>query len=541
MSGPDPGESLQVECERLRARVVELEARVAACGKEQAAVREGAERFRAIFEHGLFAMGVADEEGRLLQCNPAFENLMGYTQEELLRLTFMDLTLPEDVPASKSLFRRLVGGEIDHFEVEKRYLRKDGSLLWCHTGVAAVRDASGRLLRTISTIADITQRVELEIQLARSQRLEAVGRLAGGVAHDFNNLLTVILGQADMALATLSPQDPLASALQGILDAGLRAAQLTDQLLAFSRRKLTNPRIMDINELLQGAEKLLRRLLPESIVLTLNLAPRLRTVRVDPAQLEQVIFNLAVNARDAMPDGGALTLRTADRQVDARFARNHPPMTPGAYVLISVADTGCGMDEETQRHIFDPFFTTRSESGGTGLGLATVYGIVKQSLGFVWVESRVGRGSTFDVYLPGLDAPPEPVRSSEAPERANGGTGTVLLVEDDPGVRGVLKAYLGESGYNVLEADGPGSALLIAESYEKPIDLLLTDVVMPHLSGPQLATRLSGLRPGMAVLFVTGHVEDERVRESILQAGGHYLRKPFSRTELNRKVRELLR
>lgn len=386
---------------------------------------------------------------------------------------------------------------------------------------------------------DVTEQRQTEEQLRLSQRLDAVGRLAGGVAHDFNNLLSVIISYAGFLIDELKEADPLRDDAIEIQKAGQRAAALTRQLLAFSRKQILEPVPLDVNKVITDFEKMLRRLLGEDIDIEVHLAEDLGTVFADPGQLEQVIMNLAVNARDAMPSGGKLTIETANVELDASYAAGHVAVKPGRYVMLSVADTGTGMDAETQSHIFEPFFTTKEKGKGTGLGLSTVYGIVKQSGGYISVYSEPGRGTTFKVYLPRVDVAVMSVMPKPVPSKVSGRE-TVLVVEDEEAVRKLAERILRSAGYNVLVAASGGDALLLCEEHGGAIDLLLTDVVMPQVSGRELAERLTGMCPKLKVLYMSGYTDNAIVHHGVLDAGMRFIGKPFAAAELTRKVREVL-
>jgi signal transduction histidine kinase len=379
-----------------------------------------------------------------------------------------------------------------------------------------------------------------EERLRQAQKLEAVGRLAGGIAHDFNNLLTVITSYSDLLLEDIARDDPKRDDIAQIRKAAEGAAALTRQLLAFSRQQVLEPKVLDVNATVVSTEKLLKRLIGEDVQLTTSLAPDLGRVKVDPGQVEQIVMNLAVNARDAMPRGGRMTIETANVDMDEVYVRGHAPARPGRYIMLALSDTGIGMDEQTKARIFEPFFTTKELGKGTGLGLATVYGIVKQSGGFIWVYSELGTGTSFKVYLPRVDEPVEPVAAPTPTADARRGTETVLVVEDAASVRMVLRQVLERYGYAVLEAPNGDTALRLAAKHHGPIHLLLTDVVMPGLSGRQLAEQLARLRPDMKVLYASGYAGNAIVHHGILEAGIAYLQKPFTPETLARRVRQIL-
>ena len=389
---------------------------------------------------------------------------------------------------------------------------------------------------------DISELRRLETQLLLSQRMEGIGRLAGGIAHDFNNLLTAILGHAEMARTDVAEGDPAQSNIAEITRAAQRAADLTRQLLAFARRQIIEPKIVDFNSLVLNVDKMLRRLLGEDVELVTVPDPSLWRVRIDPGQFEQVLVNLAVNARDAMPDGGRLLIETSNVFLDADFARHHATVQPGPHVLLSVTDTGTGMDQEVLAHIFEPFFTTKEVGKGTGLGLATCYGIVKQNRGSIWVYSERSIGTTFKIYLPRAEAPVEPVDETPAyrPVSEIHGTETVLLVEDETLVRDLAADALRRHGYQVLTAPCGAEALQIAEQAVRPFDVLVTDVVMPQMGGQQLAEELLATRPDLKVLFISGYTDSSLLRESALRSSITLLQKPFTPAQLVQKVRELL-
>lgn len=383
------------------------------------------------------------------------------------------------------------------------------------------------------------EQAKLEEQLRLAQRMESIGRLAGGIAHDFNNLLGVIIGYSEIALLDLPGDDPLRETLQEIKKAGGRAAELTHQLLAFSRQQVIEPKVFDLNAAISDLNRMLQRMIGEDIRLSMSLAGELGRIKADRGQIEQVIMNLVVNARDAMPSGGRLTIETANVDLDDAYAREHFPVVPGRYVLLAISDTGLGMDAETQKHIFEPFFTTKELGKGTGLGLSTVYGIVKQSGGYIWVYSEINKGTTFKVYLPRVEEAAEAVVKTQA-ERPLEGNETILLVEDADGIRRLTQQCLESKGYTILAVGDAPEALRLAKEYASPIHLLLTDVVLPSLGGPEMAKQLTSERPEIRVLYMSGYTDDAIVHHGVLEPGIAFLQKPFSVDDLWNKVRAVL-
>ncbi|MGH7569267.1 MAG: response regulator [Gemmatimonadales bacterium] len=446
---------------------------------------------------------------------------------------------PDDVPLVRdAVARTLRTGE--PYLLEHRIVLPDGTQRTVREQGLLDRDESGRPRRLLATVLDVTEQRGIEHQLRQAQKMEAVGRLAGGLAHDFNNILTAITGYAGLLLEDLAAADARRGDVDEIRRAAERAAALTRQLLAFSRQQVLAPRVLDLNDLVTNLDNMLRRLIGEDVELVTVPAPDLGAIRADPGQLEQVLVNLVVNARDAMPEGGRLTIETANVTLDEDYTRLHAPALPGQYVLLAVSDTGTGMDPETRNHIFEPFYTTKEKGKGTGLGLATVYGIVKQSGGFVWVYSEPGQGATFKIYLPRVDERAQPLETPAASTTSLRGTETVLLVEDEVTVRTVARQMLERQGYTVLEATGAEAATAIAETHDGPIHLLLTDVVMPGSSGRALADRLTPLRPELRVLFMSGYTDEAVVRHGMLERGVAYLQKPFAPEGLARRVREVI-
>ena len=506
--------------------------------QQEEALRASEARHRSLVESAVYGMYRSSLDGRFLDVNPALVKMLGYASaEELLSVDMArDIYLePEQRAAVIHAYRD--SGCLESCEL--RWKKKDGRPITVRLSGNAFKNEQSETLGFEMIAEDVSERRALEEQLRQSQKMEAVGRLAGGIAHDFNNLLTVIKGYSELMLDELGSADPLRSEVDEIKKAADRAASLTRQLLAFSRQQVLAPKVLDLNSVVSNMDKLLHRLLGEDIDLFTVLEPGLGRVKADPGQVEQVIMNLAVNARDAMPNGGKLTIETTSVELDENYARDHVSVKPGAYVMIAVTDTGIGMTEKVKSRIFEPFFTTKEVGKGTGLGLSTVYGIIKQSGGYIWVYSEVGIGSTFKVYLPCVDAPAE--LSSPSPSQpARRGSETVLLVEDEDGVRALMRQVLHKHGYNVLESRHGGEALLMCERHQGKIDLLLTDVVLEQMSGRELAERLLKLRPEMKVLYVSGYADDAIVHHGVLNAGMAFLQKPFTTESLARKIRYVL-
>ena len=506
----------------------------------EAALKGNEQRFRALVEHSWDAVALFGADGAILYGSPATTRILGYDLAEFTALNALDLIHPEDRDAVVGRLTESMANPRGRVDVAARVRHKDGSWRYLEGVLTNLLDDPS-VGAIVNNYRDATERRSLEQQVIQAQKMEAIGRLAGGVAHDFNNILTAIGGYTDLLLADLPPDDPRRQDVDEIHHAADRAAALTQQLLAFSRRQVLQPKVIDLNALVANVEKLLRRLLGEDVQLATALAEDVGRVRADPGQVEQVIVNLAVNARDAMPAGGRLTIETRNVDLDAAYAADHRTVVPGPYVLIAVSDTGSGMSADTQSHMFEPFFTTKEVGKGTGLGLATVYGIVKQSGGSIWVYSELGHGTTIKVYLPRVDEPAEPLAAPAfADPKSLRGTETILLVEDEPAVRGVARQVLARQGYTVLEAPDGHTALTMVGAGGPSVDLVLTDVVMPGMSGRTLADQLRRRCPGLRVLYMSGYTDDAIVRHGMLEPGLAYLQKPFRPDALVQKVREVL-
>jgi PAS domain S-box-containing protein len=495
---------------------------------------------RVAYEHRLITENihelifVIDPEGYYLYASPSFQHVLGYRPLTLLGTSMFDLVHPDDLARVREQWAYFTTPVTTQAIFRARHA--DGGWRWLEaSGTVVVRQGAPSI---IVVGRDITERKRLEAHILQSQKMESIGWLAGGVAHDFNNLLTAITGYAELVLELLAPADPVRGDMEEIQKAAQRATSLTRQLLAFARKQIIEPRVLNLNDLILDMDRLLRRLIGEDIELMTLPAPNLKQIKADSGQIEQLLVNLAVNARDAMPRGGRLTIETANVFLDATYARAY--MSPGSWVMLTVSDSGIGMDAEVQAHLFEPFFTTKGPGKGTGLGLATCYGIVQQHGGSISVYSEVGLGTTIKILLPSVEDSTAVSLQPNQPKPVPRGMETVLVVEDEPAVRALAVRVLGEQGYIVLEAADGTEALRMAEHHTGTIDLLLTDVVMPQISGKALADRLIALRPGIKVLFMSGYTDNVSFHHDQLEAATALLWKPFSTSALVRKVRDVL-
>jgi PAS domain S-box-containing protein len=500
-------------------------------------VRMSEEKYHHLMESAGDAILIHDLDLRILEVNHQAEILFGRPRSDLVGRSPVEFIAQDQRGMEQGWQEKLLKEGVLRIH-EVRHEKPGGEQVWCDVSVTLVTVGEERLAFAI--VRDVTERNRLERQFHQAQKMDAVGRLAGGVAHDFNNLLTVISGYANF-LEEGVREDPRLATFVGEIDkAANRAATLVRQLLAFSRKQIVSPRVLNPNVVVSDMGNMLRRLIGEDVELVTVLAPDLWSVETDPAQIDQVIMNLAVNARDAMPDGGSLTIETGNVEIDEERARSHMGLAPGPHVLLAVSDTGTGMDEDTQAHIFEPFFTTKGEGKGTGLGLATVYGVVKQNRGSIYVYSEPGHGTTFKLYLPRARGEAEAMEPAAAMPGARGGPETILVVEDNPQVRRFVCSALGGFGYRVLEADGSAAAVALCEGEAGGIDLMVTDVVMPEMSGRKLALRLEAVCPRMKVLYISGYTDSAITNHGILERGLSFLQKPFSSEALARRVREIL-
>jgi len=506
------------------------------------ALQESEERYRSLFERVPIGLYRTTAEGKILDVNPALAEMLGYPDGESLR----GASVPDSYLGSGD--RQQWVTEMEQKGIVRAYetlwRRADGASLWVYESAVAVRDAAGQILYYEGAVQDISERKEAQRRLVQAEKMSAIGQLAGGIAHDFHNLLTVIHLSIRLLEKQLHPQDPLWTHVQRIQDAGQRATALTRQLLSFSRKEVVELRLLNLNEVIGDLSKMLQRIIGEDIELVMDLAEDLWPVHADPSQVDQVLMNVVVNARDAMPGGGRLIIETANVVLDEGHARRHLDARPGAHVQLTLADTGVGMDETVKARIFEPFFTTKERGKGTGLGLATVYGIVTQSEGHIVVDSEPGHGTTFRIYWPraevGAEAKARAKTEPSALASTSNSNATILLVEDSDDVRELTVDILREEGYRVLAAGDGAEALRLARDHEGPIHLLLTDVVMPHMSGQELAKQIKLLQSEIKILYISGYTDDRIAHHGVLEEGVAFLRKPFDLESLTQKVQATL-
>jgi PAS domain S-box-containing protein len=527
-------------------RAIQCNIRDVGASRASEALRESEERFQVTFDQAAVGIAQISPDGHLVRINQKYCDILGYTAEELLQRGLQAITHPDDLAVDLQHVRHALCGEIKSYSIDKRYWGKNGTLFWVNVTNNLISSPSGEpryfisVVQDTSAVQDITERKNLQEELLHARKMEALGRLAGGIAHDFNNLLTVITGYCEMILPRLQDQEPFRYEIAEIKMAGERAAALTAKLLAFSRRQVAHRKVTHLNTVVTDIQELLRRLIGEDIELVVDVEPGLGPVEADPGQIGQVIMNLAVNARDAMPHGGTLSIKLATVDLDAQHVRKHLGIQPGRYVMLSVSDTGFGMDAETQARMFDPFFTTKEEGKGTGLGLSTVYGIVKEHDGHLDVESTVGGGTTMKVYLKRVESTVETSAKALRKAQRTAGTETILVVEDDDQLRHMVVQILQREGYTVLEAGNGLKALQLTHDQGRPIDLMLTDVVMSGINGCTLADQMISSRASNAVLFMSGYTGVGDARQEAVPRDASILMKPFTPEQLLLKVRSVL-
>jgi len=509
--------------------------------RTEEALHETAERLRIIFSESAMGIALVGTDGRPVLTNAALQKMLGYTGEELSRMTFQEITHPEDRAGQAELFEQLMHGARKSYQTEKRYIRKDGQVVWARLSASLAHGAAGHGDCAVGMVEDITERRQLEAQFIEAQKMEVVGRLASGVAHDFNNILFVIMGYNDLITAELGLDSPLQKSTEVVRLAAERAAGLTRQLLVFSRKQTVRPVVLNLSDVLMDMEKMLRRLIDENIEMTIVAGKDTGRVKADSGYLGQVMMNLVVNARDAMPNGGKLAISINNVTIDENCGHTHTGTMRGDFVMLSVSDTGTGMTDEVKAHLFEAFFTTKILGQGTGLGLATCQTIVQQSGGHIGVESELGKGTTFKIYFPRveqpLDAAPRLVQIGPSPR----GTETLLVVEDEPSVRDLACGVLQAAGYNVmLASNGQDGLRIVREHTGPPIRLVVTDVIMPLMGGKAMAEWLKITHPHLKILFTSGYTDDAIAHHGVLEAGVEFLPKPYTPATLIRKVRELL-
>jgi len=509
--------------------------------RTEVALQETQQRLRIVFSESPLGIALVGVDGLPVLTNAALQKMLGYTDEELCRMPFTDFTHTDDCAKDMELYQQLIRGTRRSYQIEKRYIRKDGRMVWARLSVSVAREAAGRVKFAIGMVEDITDRRHLEAQFIAAQKMEVLGQLAGGVAHDFNNILGVIMGYSNLITSSLGPESPLRKYAEEILHATERAAGLTRQLLVFSRKQTVQPVVIDLNDVLTDMDKMLRRLIDENITMTIIPGKQTGHIKADPGYVGQVLMNLVVNARDAMPNGGKLTIATNNVTLDDNYADAHTGIIPGDYVMFSVSDTGTGMTDEVKARLFEPFFTTKPKGKGTGLGLATCQTIVQLSGGHIVVDSQLGKGTTFKIYFPRVEQPLDvavkPIQTGPLPR----GTETLLVVEDEPSVRHLARGVLEAQGYEVLSASNGQDALNVARGHKgSPIRLVVTDVIMPLMDGKVMAEWLKTTNPGLKILFTSGYTDDVIAHHGVLETGFAFLSKPYTPAILARKVRTML-
>ena len=504
-------------------------------------LQETEQRFEILFSESVLGIALVGADGHPFLANAALQKMLGYTNEELSRIPFIYLAHPDDFETDRELYQQLLEGARKSYQIENRFLGKDGRVVWVRLSVSVAREAKEAASFSIAMIEDISERRKLEARFIEAQKMEVIGQLAGGVAHDFNNILAVIMGYTDFIVEALSPDSPVQKYAEEIRHASERAAGLTRQLLVFSRKQSVQPVVLDLNVVVQDLNKMLLRLIDENIESTIVPGKRIGRIKADPGYVGQVLMNLVVNARDAMPNGGKLTITTQNLTLDENDAQAHPDAPPGDYVMLSVSDTGTGMTEEVKAHLFEAFFTTKAKGKGTGLGLATCRTIVQQSGGHLGVYSKLGEGTIFKIYFPRVEQPLDVSARPTATGPLPRGTETLLVVEDEPAVRHLARKVLQTQGYEVLSAANGQDGLHEARAHKgAPIRLVVTDVIMPLMGGKVMAEWLKTTYPELKILFTSGYTDDAITQLGVLEPGLAFLPKPYTPETLARKVRSML-
>jgi two-component system, cell cycle sensor histidine kinase and response regulator CckA len=506
--------------------------------RSEEALRESETRFRSYFETPQAGIAIIAPDKKFLEVNDRFCEMVGYSREELGQTTWADLTPGDDLAFQLPTYERVLAGERNDYTIDKRYIRRDGTFIDVTVSSSAVRGEDGTLAYFVALVQDITERKRLEAEVLQSQKLDSVARMAGGLGHDFNNLLTVIGGYSELLLHQAGPEPEMRAALQEVLKAAGEAGALTRRLLAFSRKQIMQPKLLDLNQVVEDIRPMLKGMLGEDVQLVTLLGSDLGLVKADPGQIQQVIINLAANARDAMPFGGKLLVETVAAEIELLGSARHRGVAPGRYVVLTISDTGSGMDRETLRQLFEPFFTTKDQGGAAGLGLPVVHGIVEQSGGHISVASDPGLGTSFRIYLPRVAG--ATVTEAPAPIEAASGGGTLLIAENHAGVRRLIALMIGGQSYDVIEACDGQEAMLVIEDPARRVDLLIVDAVMPGMSSVDLIEQARAARPGIKVLVMSGYAGDTAIYQKIIAMGAPYIEKPFDAATLAAKVREAL-
>ncbi len=498
------------------------------------------ETFSGFFNQGNIGMAITSLDKGWVNVNKKLCNMLGYSKDELIRMSWTEMTYPDDLEPDLVLFKKMMSGEIEDYEIEKRFFKKDKAVIYTHLTVSCIRQLDNTIDTVLATLQDITKRKSLENQLIQAQKMESIGRLAGGVAHDYNNALTAIMGFTELAMMDAEPAGPLHADLNQVLKAGRRAQDITRQLLAFARKQTIAPRVLDMNETLESMLKMLRRLIGEDIDLVWLPGTNRWHVKIDPTQIDQILANLCVNARDAIKGVGKITIETAAKVFDSDYCADHVGFIPGEYVQLSVSDNGCGMDKEILKEIFEPFFTTKDVDKGTGLGLSMVYGIVKQNHGFINVYSEPGKGTTIKIYLPRHEGKAVEIQGERTEEIPQGRGETILVVEDDLSILKLAQKILTGLNYKVLIADTPKGAMRLAQEHTGKMHLLITDVIMPEMNGLELSNTLKSLFPDLKCIFMSGYTANVIAHHGVLDPEVDFIQKPFSQNDLAAIVRKVL-